>query len=246
LKVKNSIALVTGGASGLGLGIATSLYDQGAKVIIFDLNQKKIDKLNKKIISYNVDITNYELVQKTVNNIINKYGQIDILVNNAGVIYNEPLINIMDPINMKHSYDNFKKNLEINLNSVFIMSSIVVEQMALKRTKGVIINLSSISANGNAGQTVYSAAKAGVEAMTKAWAKELGGFGIRTVAIAPGFINTESTNDALNEKIIKHIKSNTPLKRLGEIENISQSVLYIVENDFINGAVLDVNGGLTI
>ena len=244
--VEGSIALVTGGASGIGLGIATDLLNKGIKVIIFDINQNKLDVLNKNFIKYNVDITDYELVQETINDIIKKYKRIDVLVNNAGVIYNEPLINIMNPVDMKHSYDNFKKFLEINLNSVFIMGSIVIEQMVLKRTKGVIINISSISANGNAGQTIYSAAKAGVEAMTKTWAKELGSFGIRSVAIAPGFINTDSTSEALNESAIKHIKSNTPLKRLGETENICQSIVYIIENDFINGTVVEVNGGLTI
>lgn len=244
--VEGSIALVTGGASGIGLGIATDLLNKGIKVIIFDINQNKLDVLNKNFIKYNVDITDYELVQETINDIIKKYKRIDVLVNNAGVIYNEPLINLMNPSNMKHSYDNFKKNININLNSVFIMSSIVIEQMVLKRTKGVVINISSISANGNAGQTAYSAAKAGVEAMTKTWAKELGAFGIRNVAISPGFIDTDSTNEALNSQTIKHIKRNTPLKRLGEVVNIAQGIVYAIENDFVNGTVLEIDGGLII
>lgn len=246
MKIKDSVAIVTGGASGLGLGIASDLLDNYAKVVIFDINQAKLDSLNKDFVTYNVDITDYDLVQKAINKVFDKFGKIDILINNAGVIYSEPLINIMNPTNMKHSYEKFKQNLEINLNSVFITSSIVSEKMVLKRTKGLIINMSSISANGNAGQTVYSAAKAGVEAMTKTWSKELGSFGIRSVAIAPGFINTESTNDALNKKTIEHIKSHTPLKKLGEVKNISKSVLYIIENDFINGTVLEIDGGLTI
>ena len=242
LKIKESVAVVTGGASGLGLGIATSLFNSGAKVIVFDVNQEKLKKLNNNFTTYHLDITNYDLVQNTVNDVIDNHSRIDILVNNAGVIYNEPLINVMNPQNMKHSYANFKRNLEVNLNSVFIMSSIIVEKMVLKRIKGVIINISSIAAKGNAGQTAYAASKAGVEAMTKTWSKELGSFGIRAVAVAPGFINTESTSEALNDKIIKHIKSNTPLKRLGEVENVSQSVLYVIENDFLNGTVIEVDG----
>ncbi|WP_294932472.1 SDR family oxidoreductase [Sulfurimonas sp.] len=246
MEIKNKVAVVTGGASGLGLAIAQGLVKEGASVVVLDLDRNKLDLLPDEIEKYCIDITNYELVQQTVDSIVSKFSKIDILVNNAGVIYSESFINIMNPSCMKHSYDRFKKNLDINLNSVFIMSSIIAEKMVINRTQGVIINMSSISAQGNAGQTAYSAAKAAVEAMTKTWSKELGVFGIRSVAIAPGFINTESTNHALNEKTIKHIKSNTPLKRLGETLNIFQSVKYIVENDFVNGAVLQVDGGLTI
>jgi 3-oxoacyl-[acyl-carrier protein] reductase len=246
LKIKDSIVIVTGGASGLGLGIALELLNNGAKVIILDVDNKKLTPLNNKFDTYNVDITNYDLVQDVVHDIVKQHDKVDVLINNAGVIYNEPLINLTNPSNMKHSYDNFKKNININLNSVFIMSSIVIEQMVLKRTKGVVINISSISANGNAGQTAYSAAKAGVEAMTKTWAKELGAFGIRNVAISPGFIDTDSTNEALNSQTIKHIKRNTPLKRLGEVVNIAQGIVYAIENDFVNGTVLEIDGGLII
>jgi 3-oxoacyl-[acyl-carrier protein] reductase len=246
LELKDKVAIVTGGAGNLGLSIAKGLLENDVTVIVLDIDKEKLKQLDKRFVAYDVDITNYQLVQECIDDIVNKFSKIDILVNNAGVIYNEPLINIMNPSSMKHSYDTFKKNLEINLNSVFILSSIVAEKMVMKRTKGVIINISSISAKGNAGQTAYSASKAAVEAMTKTWAKELGSFGIRSNAIAPGFINTESTNIALSEKNIKHIVASTPLKRLGESENIFQSVKYIIENDFVTGTVIEVNGGLTI
>ena len=106
--------------------------------------------------------------------------------------------------------------------------------------------MSSISAVGNAGQTAYSAAKAGLIALTKTWSKELGAFGIRSVAIAPGFIDTKSTSFALNDGIKKHILKNTPLKKLGNINDITKSILFAIENDFLNGTVIDVDGGLTI
>ena len=245
MEIENKIAIVTGGAGGLGYGIANALKEKGSTVIIFDLNKDKLDELSEDYIKYNVDITDYEETQKSVNDVFARFEKIDILVNNAGNIYNEPLINIMNP-QMKHNYETFKKTLEINLNSVFIMTSVIAEKMVLKRNKGVIVNISSISAYGNAGQTAYSAAKAGVIAMTKTWSKELGSFGIRSVAVAPGFIDTESTNHALNESIIKHIKSNTPLKRLGKVGEVAQSVIFAVENDFLNGAVIDINGGISI
>jgi 3-oxoacyl-[acyl-carrier protein] reductase len=244
--IKDRVAVVTGGGSGLGLSIASALLEKQAKVVVLDIDREKLANLSEKFVKYQADVTNYETVQATVDDIVSKYEHIHILVNNAGAIYNEPLINIMNRENMKHSYENFKKFLDINLNSVFIMSSIVAEKMVLKRTKGVIVNISSISANGNAGQSVYAAAKAGVNALTKTWAKELGVLGIRTVAIAPGFIDTESTNTALSKDVIDHIKRAVPLRKLGKVEDIAHSVLYAIENEYLNGAILEVDGGITI
>jgi 3-oxoacyl-[acyl-carrier protein] reductase len=178
--------------------------------------------------------------------ILERHSRLDILVNNAGVIFSEPFVNIMNPAGMMHDYRRFRDSLTVNLDSVFIVSSAAVEHMVMRRTKGVIVNISSISACGNEGQTAYSAAKAGVNAMTVTWSKELGRWGIRCNAVAPGFIGTESTRSALNESILKHIQANTPLRRLGEASEVAQAVAAIIENDFINGVVLDVNGGLTI
>jgi 3-oxoacyl-[acyl-carrier protein] reductase len=118
--------------------------------------------------------------------------------------------------------------------------------MVKRRTKGAIVNISSISACGNEGQTAYSAAKAGVNAMTVTWSKELGRWGIRANAVAPGFIGTDSTREALNATAIKHIEGSTPSRRLGTADEVAQAVIALVENDFINGTVLHVNGGLRI
>jgi 3-oxoacyl-[acyl-carrier protein] reductase len=156
------------------------------------------------------------------------------------------MVNIMNPAEMMHDYNRFRDSIIVNLDSVFIMTSAVVEQMVLKRTKGCIVNISSICACGNEGQTAYSAAKAGVNAMTVTWSKELGRLGIRCNAVAPGFIGTDSTHAALRESTIKNIVSNTPLRRLGEASEVAHAVADLISNDFINGAVLHVNGGLTI
>ena len=118
--------------------------------------------------------------------------------------------------------------------------------MAANRIKGVIVNLSSVSAAGNPGQTAYSAAKAGVEAMTAVWARELGPLGIRVVAIAPGFVDTHSTHAALSEEALKEWKRRTPLGRLGTAQEIASTVLFVLENDFISGCTIRVDGGLVI
>lgn len=246
MEVKAAVALVTGGAQGLGLAIARRLADEGATVVVADRNAEALSALPPGLEGVSMDVTDPEQVKTEVAGIVERHGRLDILVNNAGVIFSEPFVNIMNPAGMMHDYGRFRASLTVNLDSVFIVTAAVVEHMVKRRIKGAIVNISSISACGNEGQTAYSAAKAGVNAMTVTWSKELGRWGIRSNAVAPGFIGTDSTRHALNETVLKHIQSNTPLRRLGQADEVAQAVIALVENDFINGAVLDVNGGLTI
>lgn len=246
MKVDGAICLVTGGAGGLGISIARILAEKGAKVLAADLNEEALAKLPPELLPIRMDVTDPANVNQVVADICAQYAGIDLLVNCAGRIVSAPFLNIMNPNAMMLPYETFRKDLLINLDSVFIVTAAVVEKMARKRRKGCIINISSISARGNEGQTSYSAAKAAVEAMTITWARELARLGIRCNAIAPGFIDTASTHAALNAAQIKHIVENTPLRRLGKPEEIGQAVLALAENDFLNGVILDVNGGLRI
>ncbi|WP_340150537.1 SDR family oxidoreductase [uncultured Sneathiella sp.] len=246
MEIKGAIALVTGGANGLGHAIATFLGEQGAQVVVADLDKDALAGLPEEFDCHLLDVTRLDNITKVVSDIVQKHGRIDILVNNAGVIFNEPLVNIMNPNGMIHDYDRFRKSIVVNLDSVFLMTGAVVEHMIKGRVKGCIVNISSISAHGNEGQTAYSAAKSGVNAMTVTWSKELGRMGIRCNAIAPGFIDTGSTNSALNETTINHIVANTPVRRLGDAKEVAAAVASVISNDFINGVVLEVNGGITI
>ncbi len=246
MEIKSAVALVTGGAQGLGLAIARRLADEGATVVVADRNAEALATLQQGLEGVIMDVTDPEQVKTEVAGIVDRHGRLDILVNNAGVIFSEPFVNIMNPSGIMHDYGRFRASLTVNLDSVFIVTAAVVEHMVKRRIKGAIVNISSISARGNEGQTAYSAAKAGVNAMTVTWSKELGRWGIRTNAVAPGFIGTDSTHHALNETVLKHIQTNTPLRRLGHADEVAQAVIALVENDFINGTVLDVNGGLTI
>lgn len=246
LETKGTVALVTGGAQGLGLAIASHLAEEGITVVVADRNAEALVTLPQGLEGVVMDVTDPEQVKTEVAGIMARHGRLDILVNNAGVIFSEPFVNVMNPNGIMHDYGRFRASLTVNLDSVFIVTAAVVEQMVKRRAKGAIINISSISACGNEGQTAYSAAKAGVNAMTVTWAKELGRWGIRCNAIAPGFIGTDSTRQALSEPALKHIRDNTPLRRLGRAEEVAQAVIALLENDFINGTVLDVNGGLTI
>jgi 3-oxoacyl-[acyl-carrier protein] reductase len=246
LRIKGAVALVTGAARGLGRAIADHLVDLGATVAVVDRDATALASLPEHFFRRELDVTQPDAVRAGVAAIVAQHGRIDLLVNNAGKIFSAPFVDIMNPDAMMHDYARFQKILKVNLDSVFIVTAAVVEHMVRLRTKGAIVNISSISARGNEGQTAYAAAKAGVNAMTVTWSKELGRWGIRCNAVAPGFIATGSTHEAVSESILKHIQANTPLRRLGEAYEVAQAVQSLVENDFINGVVLDVNGGLMI
>ena len=159
---------------------------------------------------------------------------------------NAPLVNLLSRPESRHSIDLWDKVVQVNQNAVFYMTRSVANKMIRRRKKGVIINISSIAAKGNAGQTAYSATKAAVQAMSKVWSKELGVFNIRSVAIAPGFINTIGAHDALEEKMLANWVEKTPLKRTGVVSEIVHAAQFIIENDFFNGEVLNINGGLNL
>lgn len=248
MDLKDKKVIVTGGAKGIGKCIAEKMIEKGATVGIFDVNKERLNALKKNdYIYYKVcDVSNYNEVEAAVNEFYEKYKSIDILINNAGIIYNSPLISLTGGGIKKHAVDMWQKVINIDLSSVFYMTVNVAEKMIANRTKGVIVNVSSICAAGNAGQSAYSAAKAGVNALTATWAKELGLMGIRVIAVAPGFAETETMKQAMNENVIKDWIRKVPLRRLGKPEEIADGVIAIINNDFFNGKVYELDGGLVI
>ena len=247
--VKNATILITGGASGLGKTTALSLATQAAKVIVIDKDKEALAELQKEqpmVFCYCGDLTNYEEVKELITKIFAEHDKINVLVNNAGIIHSEPLINLLSREDIKHKVENWNRTIDINLNAVFYVTVNVAEKMVKTRSKGVIINISSISANGNMGQSAYSATKAAINALTVTWSKELGMFGIRSVAIAPGFMDTPSTRAALTEQKIKQYQSATPINRMGKTEELLNAVIFVIENDFYNGTILSLDGGLKI
>jgi 3-oxoacyl-[acyl-carrier protein] reductase len=241
--------LITGGASGLGRTMAAHLAGKAASVIVADRNAEALSQLKEEfpaIECHNADLTDYSAVEALVDVIFKKHGKLNVLVNNAGIIHSEPLVNILSREDVKHSVENWRRTIDVNLNAVFYVTSHVAANMVKSRSKGVIINISSISSYGNMGQSAYSASKAAVNALTVTWSKELGMFGIRCAAIAPGFIDTASTRAALTETKIKAYKNATPLGRLGSTEELLHAVIFIIENDFYNGTILNLDGGLKL
>ncbi len=237
--------LITGGASGFGAFFTNKLSELCKSVIVIDIKNKPENINAENIFFYKADLTNYENVTNVIADIYESH-KIDILINNAGVIHSEPLINLLSRPDRRHKQDTWQKIIDVNLSSVFYVGSTVADKMIRDKIKGLIINISSISAEGNTGQTAYAAAKAGVNAMTSVWSKELAMFGIRTAAIAPGFFDTPSTKNALSGNIIKKLEKSIPAKRLGKLEELLSAVKFIVENDYYNGKILKLDGGLTI
>ncbi len=247
MELQNKVAIVTGGASGLGKAIVKMLLVNCAKVVCLDINKYSLESLEdgENLLKIVCDITKEEAIADAINQTVEHFSKIDILVNNAGILYSKPLINIMAE-HKRHSVSSWHKVIDLNLTAPFVLGSYVAEQMVMSRTKGVMINISSVSAKGNAGQSAYSAAKAGLESMTKVWAKELGGFGIRCVAIAPGYMDTESTHTAVSDQVLEEMKRQTPTKRLGKAEHISCAVRFVIENEHFSGKTLEIDGGLVL
>ena len=249
MEIKEKKIIVTGGVSGIGRRVLDKLVEESAVIGVFDIDKNGLNKLkktNRNIYCKVCDVTNYLDVESAVNEFYNEFNGIDILVNNAGILFSSPLVSFSATGVKKHNVDDWHRIIDINLNSIFYLTVNVVEKMILNRTKGVIINISSVSSAGNAGQSAYSAAKAGVNALTATWAKELGMMGIRVVAVAPGYTDTDSTNHVMSESNLKQVINEVPLRRLGKPEEIADAILFAIKNDFLNAKVLEIDGGLII
>lgn len=245
MKLKEKVAIVTGGASGIGKGVAELFIKEGAKVVVADYDVEKGEKTAKELnengqaIFVQVDVSDTEAAEAMVEKTVDEFGKVDILINNAGVT--------ADGFLSKMSEDAWDKVIDVNLKGVFNCSKFAAQKM-METDGGVILNASSVvGLYGNVGQTNYAASKFGVIGLTKTWAKELAGKGVRVNCVAPGFTNTEML-DAVPDKILDKMKKKTPVGRLGEIEDIANAYLFLASDDasFINGAVLPVDGGLVL
>ena len=243
-------AIVTGGARGFGRAITESLLARGARVAVFDIAPQPLAELidqGQDIVPILCDVSDPLQVEEAVAGVFEQFGDVSVLINNAGIMKSAPLINIMKKgEERRHSISLWQKVIEVNLSSAFYMTSSVVDRLLARRESGVIVNISSISARGNSGQSAYAASKAGVEALTRVWAKELGPMKIRVGAVAPGFCDTAGASDALEKRYIDAWVGKTPLRRQGRIAEIVAAVLFIIDNDFFTGEILPINGGLVV
>ncbi len=243
-RLQNKVAIITGGAQGIGKTAALKFVEEGAKLVIWDVNETKANELIEEVksrsgetIFQKVDVTSYESVENAAKEVYEKFGSIDILVNNAGITRDATL--------MKMTPEQWKQVIDVNLTGVFNCTKAVAQFMVEKKY-GKIVNTSSVvGLYGNFGQSNYVATKSGIIGMTKVWARELGRKGINVNAVAPGFIATEMI-ETVPQKVIDNLIEKTPLGRLGKPEDIANAYLFLAseESSFINGAVLSVDGGL--
>jgi len=241
--LKNKVAIVTGASRGIGLEIAKIFYENGAKIVITDIDDKTLSIVNKKfddsknILSIVSDVSISDSVTNMIKTTIEKFNKIDILVNCAGITRDNLIIRMKE-----NDWDNV---INTNLKSVFLTSKIAGRYM-MKEKSGNIINISSVvGITGNAGQTNYSASKAGVIGMTKSLAKEFASRNIRVNAIAPGFIDTAMTKN-LKEDAKEQLIDAILLKRLGTTKDIANAALFLASSlsDYITGQTLVVDGGM--
>jgi|TARA_Y100000294_G_C8532757_1_gene327721 3-oxoacyl-[acyl-carrier protein] reductase len=252
MKLDNKNIIITGGAGGIGSSTVRTLLNSGANVGVFDRDKKGLDLLKKsltdshkkKIYFYNVNINKFDEVKKAINNFFEKRKTIDGLINNAAVLIDKPLIGFNKGKLYKYSLQDWKETLSSNLDGYFYVTREVVEKMTKNFTKGVIINVSSISSAGNKGQTAYSATKSAINALTVTWAQELSFLGIRVAGIAPGITDTKMPKSSLNKNLLKTMINKTPARRMGTTKEIAHGIIFIFENNFFCGRTLELDGGL--
>lgn len=245
-KLDNKVAVITGGAQGIGKAAVKKFAEEGASVVIWDVNEEKanstiteLNGISDKIEFQKVNVTSLESVTEAAKQLISKFKKIDILINNAGIT--------RDASFLKMTEDQWKQVIDVNLTGVFNCTKAVTPYM-VENKYGKIVNTSSVvGLYGNFGQTNYVATKSGIIGMTKVWARELGRKGINVNAVAPGFIATEMV-DTVPEKVIEMLKEKTPLGKLGDPEDIANAYLFLVSDEakYITGTVLSVDGGLVL
>jgi len=252
MRLKDKVALITGGAAGIGKATALRFEEEGAQLVICDVNRKAgemtLAELGPEAAFFRVDVTDRASVDDWIESVLQKYGRIDILVNNAGIVRDSLLVKIKDGELVRQMPGNdFDLVVAINLKGVFNCTQAVVPAM-VRQGGGVILNASSIvGMDGNLGQTNYIATKAGVIGMTKVWARELGRHNIRVNAVAPGFTATNIIS-SVPDTVLEGIKKRTPLGRLGQPLDIANAYLFLASDEagFISGNVLRVDGGLVV
>jgi len=246
MRLKDKVALITGGARGIGKAIAIAYAKDGADIVVADVNleeaqntAKEIEGLGRKALAFTMDVTDYAKVEETINKILDKFAKIDILVNNAGIT--------KDNLLLRMSQLEWDAVLNVNLKGTFNCIR-AVSRVMIKQRSGKIISIASIiGLIGNPGQANYSASKAGIIALTKTAAKELASRNINVNAVAPGFIQTDMTAK-LTEELKQKMLSAIPLNKLGTPDDVAAVCLFLASEDssYITGQTLVVDGGMVM
>ena len=249
----DKVVVITGGAQGLGLATAIRLAPKKAHIALIDTNRHQlaeakdvIKSAGTSVSTWVCDVSDEETVDEVFTEIAKENGRLDAVVNNAGITRDALLLKVKDgAVEKRMTLNDWQQVVNVNLTGTFLCGRAAATEMVKANNGGCIINISSVSRHGNMGQTNYTATKAGVAAMAVTWAKELARQGIRCVAIAPGYIGTEMVLNMKPEALEK-IMAGIPARRLGLPKEIAQTIEFILENDYINGRVIEIDGGLRV
>jgi 3-oxoacyl-[acyl-carrier protein] reductase len=245
-RLAGKVSIITGAAQGIGLATALKFAREGAQVVVCDVRQAAVDQAvaqcqaqGAQAVGKVVDVTQRDMVDAVVKQIKDQWGRIDVLVNNAGITQDARL--------QKMTIEQFDRVIDVNLRGVFHCAQAVADTMVAQGS-GVILNASSVvGIYGNFGQTNYAASKFGVIGFTKTWSRELGPKGVRVNAVAPGFVATPILS-TIPDKVMHEMIERVPLKRLGQPEDIANVYAFLASDEaaYINGAVIEVSGGMTV
>lgn len=253
MNLSNKIVAITGGGRGIGRAMALAFAAKGSHLALLDVGQDDMDAtrqqceaLGVKVATFICNVTSEIEVAAALDGVVRDLGGLDVMINNAGITRDALLIKVQNgELVSQMTLAQWQAVIDVNLTGVFIGAREAAARMAKHGKGGVIISVSSVSRHGNIGQTNYTAVKAGVAAMTVVWSKELARYGIRAGAIAPGFTRTEILN-AMKPEALERAVAPIPLKRLAETTEIAHAALFIAENDYFSGRVIEVDGGLRI
>ena len=253
MKLNQSVIAITGAGGGLGAGMARRFAAQGARLALLDFRTDTLEELAAELgleardhLVLPCDVRDEAGVDEAFERIAGHFGGLDVLVNNAGITRDALTLKFRDGERVSRmSLDDWQAVIDVNLTGVFLCGRAAAEQMIRAGNGGLIVNISSISRAGNMGQANYSATKAGVAAMTVTWAKEFARYGIRVNTVSPGFIGTEMVRSMKPEALAK-LTAMIPAGRIGEPDEIAHTVQYLVENDFVNGRNIEVDGAMRL
>lgn len=250
MQLDGKLVAITGSGRGIGRAMALAFAQKRANLALLDLKPEDLTKTQAlceaegvRVNTYTCNVSLEDEMTCTLDRIVADFGRLDVMINNAGITKDALLVKVQDgKVVNRMSMDQWRAVIDVNLTGVFLGGREAAARMIELGNPGVIISTSSISRDGNMGQTNYSAAKAGVVAMNVVWAKELARYGIRTGAIAPGFTRTEIL-DTMKPEMIEKARNAVPLKRMAEPAEMAHAAVFIAENDYFSGRVIEVDGG---
>jgi len=253
--LRDKVVIVTGAAAGIGRATARRFAEEGCRVAAWDVNEAAAEALAAELraaggqaLARGVDVAQAAAVDEAVSEVVARLGRVDVLVNNAGIVRDAQLVKWKDgAVASLMSDEVFDAVMAVNLRGVFLCARAVAPHM-IRQGSGVILNASSVvGLYGNFGQTNYAATKAAVVNMTRTWSRELGRYGIRVNAVAPGFVGTEILR-AMPQKVLDAMVGHTPVGRIGEPEDIAEAYVWLASEraSFVHGTTLSVDGGLVV